>query len=467
MTDDVGHREGHFEAFRAKMEAEGLPREVVTAFGHYYGQLATGFTGKMPDAVIRSLRDENVPDLGTLQRHSGAGLRNLGKLCVIKLNGGLGTSMGLEKAKSLLPVKHGLTFLDITARQVRRLREVSRLPVPLVFMNSFNTHRDTLDALAGFDNDEAGLPMAFLQHKYPKVRRADLAPVNFPQDRRLEWNPPGHGDIYTAMVTSGILKTLLDSGFEYAFISNSDNLGAVFDSAILGYCLDERPPFVMEVARRTVADRKGGHLARHDDGSLVLRELAQCPDDELDAFQDLDRYRFFNTNSLWISLPALQEVFDRFGMLRLDLIVNPKTVDPRDPQSEPVYQLETAMGAAISAFEGAKVVEVPRSRFAPVKTTSDLLAVMSDCYVLTRDHLVVANPDRDLGGIDIRLDDRFYKKIDDFMARIPQGPPSLLRCSSLKVEGDVVFMPSAELEGDVVLRNESSEPMVVDGFVKG
>ncbi len=462
-----GRRQGHFEAFRAKMEAEGLPSEVVTAFGHYYGQLGSGFTGKVPDAQIRSLRDENVPSLATLQSHSGAGLRGLDKLAVIKLNGGLGTSMGLEKAKSLLPVRQGLTFLDITVRQVGRLREISKVPVPLVFMNSFNTHRDTLDALEGFDNAESGLPLAFVQHKYPKVRRSDLAPVEFPEDRRLEWNPPGHGDIYTAMVTSGILSALLEGGYEYAFISNSDNLGAVFDSALLGYCLTERPPFVMEVAKRTAADRKGGHLARHDDGQLVLREVAQCPEDELDAFQDVDRYRFFNTNSLWISLPALQEAFDRFGMLRLDLIVNPKTVDPRDLGSEPVYQLETAMGAAISAFEGAKVVEVPRARFAPVKTTADLMAIMSDCFVLTRDNLVVANPERELGAIDIRLDDRFYKKIDDFMARVPQDPPSLLRCKSLDVTGDVVFMPGAELEGDVVLRNDSPEPMVVDGLVTG
>lgn len=460
-------RGGYFEAFRAKMEAEGLPPEVVTAFGHYYGQLESGFTGKVPDAVIRSLRDENVPSLSVLQRHSGAGLRGLDKLAVIKLNGGLGTSMGLERAKSLLPVKQSLTFLDITVRQVRRLREISRVPVPLVFMNSFNTHRDTLDALAEFDNDESGLPLAFVQHKYPKVRRSDLAPAEFPADRRLEWNPPGHGDIYTAMVTSGILGALLERGYEYAFISNSDNLGAVFDSAMLGFCLTERPPFVMEVARRTAADRKGGHLARHDDGRLLLREVAQCPEDELEAFQDVDRFRFFNTNSLWISLPALQEAFERHGMLRLDLIVNPKTVDPRDPESEPVYQMETAMGAAISAFEGSAVVEVPRSRFAPVKTTADLLAIMSDCYVLTRDHLVVANPDRDLGAIDIRLDDRFYKKIDDFMARMPQGPPSLLRCKSLDVTGDVVFMPGAELSGDVRLCNDSSEPMIVDGPVTG
>ncbi len=465
MTDDGGRSAGHFQAFKAKMEAEGLPPEVVTAFGHYYGQLASGFTGKLPESDIRSLRDANVPGLKQLQPYSGAGLRSLDKLAVIKLNGGLGTSMGLEKAKSLLPVKQGLSFLDITVRQVQRLREISRVPVPLVFMNSFNTHKDTLAALHGFDNHEAGLPLAFVQHKYPKVRRSDLAPAECPEDRHLEWNPPGHGDIYTALVTSGILATLLERGYEYAFISNSDNLGAVFDSALLGYCVTERPPFLMEVARRTGADRKGGHLARRDDGRLVLREVAQCPGEDLDAFQDVDRYRFFNTNSLWISLPALQEAFERHGMLRLDLIVNPKTLDPRDPESEPVYQLETAMGAAISAFEEAKVVRVPRARFAPVKTTADLLAIMSDCYVLTRDSLVVANPDRELGAIDIRLDDAFYKKIDDFTARIPQGPPSLLRCRSLEVEGDVVFMPGAVLEGDVRLANPSAEPLVIDGLV--
>ncbi len=131
------------------------------------------------------------------------------------------------------------------------------------------------------------LPPSFIQHKQPKVAVHDLAPAEWPQDRELEWCPPGHGDLYVALVTSGTLDKMLDAGYEYAFISNADNLGAVLDFSILGYFIEENLPFLMEVANRTTADRKGGHLARLKNGQLVLRELAQCPEDDIDAFQNM------------------------------------------------------------------------------------------------------------------------------------------------------------------------------------
>ena len=100
-----------------------------------------------------------------------------------------------------------------------------------------------------------------------------------------------------------MLDTLLANGYEVAFVSNADNLGAELDPLPLGYFVSERLPFLMEVADRTAADRKGGHLARRkSDGRLALRESAQCPDEDTDAFQDVDRHRYFNTNNLWINL---------------------------------------------------------------------------------------------------------------------------------------------------------------------
>lgn len=42
----------------------------------------------------------------------------LGKLVVIKLNGGLGTSMGCHGPKSVIPVRSDLTFLDLTVQQI-------------------------------------------------------------------------------------------------------------------------------------------------------------------------------------------------------------------------------------------------------------------------------------------------------------------------------------------------------------
>ena len=90
----------------------------------------------------------------------------------------------------------------------------------------------------------------------------------------MEWNPPGHGDIYIALETSGILEKLLQADYRYAFISNIDNLGATLDTEILAYIESHSLPFLLEVTKRTEMDRKGGHLARHKNGHLVLREAA-------------------------------------------------------------------------------------------------------------------------------------------------------------------------------------------------
>ena len=227
----------------------------------------------------------------------------------------------------------------------------------------------------------------------PKIAADDLQPVSWEADPSLEWAPPGHGDLYTALVTSGMLDTLLEHGYRYAFVSNSDNLGAVLDPRILAWVAREELPFAMEVAGRTEADRKGGHIARLEGDGLVLRETAQTPEEDLASLQDVGRHRYVNTNNLWVGLEALRDTLEaRDGVLGLPIIVNHKTVDPSDPDSTPVVQLETAMGAAIGVFEGARALHVPRRRFAPVKTTNDLLALRSDAYVLLDDHRVELAP---------------------------------------------------------------------------
>ena len=299
--------------------------------------------------------------------------------------------MGLTGAKSLLEAKDGLSFLDIIARQVLALRAEHDARLPLVLMDSFSTREDSLAALAAHEDLDVGLPLDFLQNKEPKLRVDDLTPVEWPDDPALEWCPPGHGDLYTALVTSGMLDALLERGFEYAFVANSDNLGAVLDPRILAWLRAEQIPFLMEVTDRTEADRKGGHLAkRREDGRLVLRETAQTPEEDLEALQDISRHRYVNTNNLWVDLRALDAAMrERDGVLGLPMIRNEKTVDPSDKSSPAVYQIETAMGAAIEVFEGARALRVPRTRFAPVKTTDDLLALRSDAYELTDDARVV------------------------------------------------------------------------------
>jgi UTP--glucose-1-phosphate uridylyltransferase len=449
-----------------KMRAEGVAELAARNFEHYYRLLEEGDQGVLPESELEPV--DHVPDAEDLEPGGEAARDALDRTLVLKLNGGLGTSMGMTRAKSLLEAKDGLTFLDVIARQVLHLRERSGARLPLVLMDSFYTRDDSLEALERYPDLKADVPLDFLQGKVPKLTADELAPVDWPDDRDLEWAPPGHGDLYTSLTTSGMLDELLDKGYEYAFVSNADNLGATLDERILGWFARERLPFAMEVADRTEADRKGGHLARRRGGGLVLREIAQTPDDDVDAFQDTSRHRFFNTNTLWVNLRALASLLEeRGGVLGLPMIVNRKTVDPNDDSSPKVIQLETAMGAAIDVFEGAAALRVPRERFAPVKTTNDLLVVRSDAYVLTEDARVVVSPERRLSGLPlVDLDAEHFKLLRDFDARFPEGPPSLVECERLGVMGDVRFGARVVVRGEVTVKQEGDEQLVVaDGAV--
>jgi UTP--glucose-1-phosphate uridylyltransferase len=442
-----------------RMRTEGLPETFIDSFAGYYSQLVKGETGLIPEDEITPA--ESLPDLEKLSSTlADTGEQALHKTVLIKLNGGLGTSMGLAQAKSLLPVREGLSFLDIIARQALHSG------IPLVLMNSFSTQTDALEALEPYTELGKELPTSFLQHKEPKITQSDLSPVSWPANPALEWCPPGHGDIYIALVTSGALERLLDGGYKYAFVSNSDNLGAALSPVILGYMVQNEVPFLMEVADRTEMDKKGGHLARRSDGQLILREAAQCPPEDIEAFQDVSRHRYFNTNTLWFNLRSLKGLMKaRDNKLGLPLIRNSKTVDPRDKTSPPVYQIETAMGAAIAVFEGAQALRVPRTRFAPVKTTNELLAVRSDAFIMTEGYTIIPSPERRLGPLLITLDATFYKLLDDFEARFPHGAPSLIDCSSLEVKGDFKFGKDVVCKGEVRLINESDEQIEIDDGV--
>ena len=449
--------ESRFLPFRQLMLREGLPEIVVDTFRHNYAQLLAGATGLIPETEISPV--DSLPDAEKFgDEFSDVGQQAMGRTAVIKLNGGLGTSMGLERAKSLIRVKQGLSFLDIIARQALIQG------TPLILMNSFATRADTLEVLRGYPElGRRQVAMDFVQHKVPKIDQRNLAPVSWPAAPQLEWAPPGHGDIYTALVTSGMLDTLLTSGYRYAFISNSDNLGAVLDPCLLGYFVNKGMPFLMEVANRTETDRKGGHLALAASGQLMLRESAQCPAQDLGFFQDIRRHRFFNTNNLWLDLQALKHTLEaRHQVLGLSLIRNSKTVDPRDETSTPVYQLETAMGSAISCFDNAGAVRVPRSRFAPVKTTNELMVVGSDAYSLTRDYRIVLN-ERLNGHIPVvELDRRFYRLIDAFEARFNDGIPSLAACTALSISGDIKFGAGVAIHGRVALHNTGANQVEIE-----
>lgn len=444
--------------FRKKMEAAGVSEPAIKAFERNYAQLEHNDSGLIPEGTIQPV--ESLPTLAEIASQFPADPTLLGATAVLKLNGGLGTGMGLERAKSLLPVHDGLTFLDLIVKQLLHFRKTSGREVHFLAMNSFSTSADTLAALAKYP--ELGDPRALelMQNKIPKVDAKTLAPIEWEKDRELEWCPPGHGDLYAVLATGGTLDRLLAEGIQYVFVSNSDNLGATLDLSLLTWFAQTGAPFVMEVTARTASDRKGGHLAMRGD-QFLLRESAQCPESDMDVFQDITKHRFFNTNNLWLRLDRLRDALAASdGSLPLPLIRNLKTVDPRDKKSPEVFQLETAMGAAIECFPDARAVDVPRSRFAPVKTTADLLTLRSDAYDIRPDGTAALVAE--LKGIPPHVElDHNYKMVDQLEAALAGGIPSLKGCRNLKVKGEVLFNADAIFQGDVTVENPTHSPLSV------
>lgn len=433
------------------MRAAGQPEGAIRAFARAYERLAAGEQVLVPSSELEPAGEvPRLEELPTLSAHEND---VLDQVVVIKLNGGLATTMGLRSPKSLLPAREGRSFLDVIAGQTLALRRRHGARLPLVLMDSEATQDATLKALAAHPELGEDLPGDFLQSMIPKLDAETLEPVSWPAAPAREWCPPGHGDVYGALERSGMLATLLERGFRYAMISNADNLGATLDPRIAAHLSTTGMPFLMEVVQGTEADRKGGHIARRrTDGRLILRETAQTPPEDLDSFRDFRRWRYYNTNNLWIDLRALASALRASdGVLELPLIVNRKTVDPRDSSSPPVLQLESAMGAAIGSFEGAGVLLVPRSRFVPVKTTDDLLVLRSDVYSLTEDLRVVVRPEREGRLPLVELDPRYYRLLDEFEERFPAGSPSLLGAERLTVRGEVTFGPGVVVRGAVEL----------------
>ncbi|HEX6151533.1 UTP--glucose-1-phosphate uridylyltransferase [Nocardioides sp.] len=448
---------------REKMAAAGVDEVAIETFAHYYRLLEHGETGLIPESSIEPLTMESLADVEVSDDDAAAAI---GKTAVIKLNGGLATSMGMDRAKSLLCVRRGLSFLDIIARQVLHQRQRYGVDLPLIFMNSFRTSRDTLAALARYgDLPVEGLPLEFLQNKEPKLLVKDLSPVSYPKDPDLEWCPPGHGDLYTALRGTGLLDKLMAAGYQYVFVSNSDNLGATPDARVAGWFARSGAPFAIEAVRRTPSDRKGGHFARRRlDGRIVLRETAQTPQEDREALADLSRHKYCSTNNLWFDLAAMKQALDvRGGILGLPLIRNVKPVDPADPSSPQVIQIETAMGSAIEVFEDARTIEVGRDRFVPVKTTNDLLVLRSDVYEIRDDFVLDQNGDR-IPYVD--LDDTHYRLVGEFDKRFPEGAPSLREATRLTVEGDWTFGRDVRVVGEVELE-ASSAKRVDSGTVLG
>lgn len=442
------------------MVAEGIAPSAISAFESSFNSLVSGNTGIIPESSISAV--PQLVDANSIDSTADATL--LKETVVLKLNGGLGTGMGLDKAKSLLKVKGDDTFLDFTAKQVMKMRKDFGFNVKFMLMNSFSTSADTL---AFFEEKyptlakEEGLEM--IQNKVPKLDATTYEPATCASDPSNEWCPPGHGDLYAALVGSGRLDGLLAEGYKYMFVSNSDNLGATLDLKILTHFATTDAPFMMECCERTENDKKGGHLAiRNSDQQLILRESAMCAKEDESAFQDISKHRFFNTNNLWIRLDKLKEIIDKFGgFIPLPMILNEKTVDPQDDSSQKVIQLETAMGAAIECFQGASAIVVPRNRFAPVKKCNDLMLLRSDAYVINDDFIPILNPQCGGSAPILDLDSKKYKLVGKLEEATVGGIPSLVNCKRLSIKGLVRMSKKTSFVGDIKITNNSDESKLI------
>jgi len=350
--------------------------------------------------------------------------------------------MGCVGPKSAIEVRDGMSFLDLTVRQIEHLNKMSGAKVPLLLMNSFNTAEETYRMIQKFANHNIEIKN-FNQSRFPRIKKDTFMPIPDSYNSDISsWYPPGHGDLFESLSNSGILDEMIAEGKEYLFISNIDNLGAIVDTTILRHVIESGAEFVMEVTNKTKADVKGGTLIDYN-GQIRLLEIAQVPNEHVEDFKSIRKFKIFNTNNLWVSIKAIKRLVEAKA-LSLEIIVNNKTLN-----GEAIIQLETAVGAAIKHFEGAHGINVPRSRFLPVKSTSDLFLVTSDLYSQHQGVLSM-NPKRMFKTVPVvKLGDHF-KKVNDFLSRF-RSPPHILDLDHLTVTGDVTFGKDVTLKGTVII----------------
>ncbi|XP_003740715.1 UTP--glucose-1-phosphate uridylyltransferase [Galendromus occidentalis] len=419
-------------------------------FERLYGRFMSDSTSTIAWDRIEPLPATAIKEYKTLPEPADAKLKEmLSKLVVVKLNGGLGTSMGCQGPKSAIPVRNDLTFLDLTVQQIEYLNKTYDCEVPLVLMNSFNTDEDTNKILRKYKGFKVQI-FTFLQSRYPRINKETLMPIttSLMNPGVEDFYPPGHGDFYESFVNSGLAEHFLKEKREYVFISNIDNLGATVDLNILNCLLHptegEKPEFVMEVTEKTRADVKGGTLIGYEK-RLRLLEIAQVPLDHVDEFKSVKKFKIFNTNNLWIRLDRIKQAVETHA-LSMEIIINHKHLD----DGTNIVQLETAAGSAIKDFSNSFGINVPRSRFLPVKKTSDLMLAMSNLYAMRNGSLQMS-PLRAFPTVPlIKLGDGHFAKVREFLKRFA-SIPDILELDHLTVSGDVTFGKGVVLRGTVIV----------------
>ncbi len=436
--------ESSLDLIRKKMRDKDISESYIENFVAQVRKVAQSMDTTVDMRSVRSPQSDllleppdNVEDLKELEQ---AGLNLLANVAVIKLNGGRSTTMGGNTPKGILTAKDGYSYLEIICNQIKFLRHETGCDIPLALMNSFFTHEPTLSLLSkiGFE------ATTFVQNQVPRLLVDDFTPLAL--GNHEDWAPPGHGDVYESLLDSGVIQGLLRRGIKWAFISNLDNLAAFLDPWIVGLIARDKIDFLLEVTPRTVEDSKGGILVAKD-GAIKLVEIAQVSDDDKPLFMNIQDFRVFNTNNVWIDLEKTNQLL-LSNQLELPIIQNKKVIEGHS-----VVQLETAMGAAIGSFERARGLIVGRDRFFPTKRVEDLFVLQSDACVLDSSFRLLRNPKRPCSLSNrpmVRFDNSFLDSPLEFSRRFEDpASVSLARAEYLNVSGDVYFERNVKIEGSV------------------
>lgn len=428
--------------FKATLEPLGLSNVAQSEFLHLFSLFKKSRNHTIEWVAMRSPDPSRLVSYEALTVPDEAETAEaLARLAVCKLNGGLGTSMGCSGPKSSIAVKNGKSFLDLILLQLEHIGKTTNVNIPLLLMNSFHTHREALELLEG---RKTSFPIhCFQQNRFLRIDKDTDQPLDPNLLGEDAWYPPGHGDIYSCLKEQGLIDRLLVEEKEILFVSNVDNLGAVSDPTIAHYMYKNDIPFIMEMTPKTAADTKGGTLYEDLEGKLHLMELAQVPQEHVDEFCSMRKFTVFNTNNIWIHLRHLKKRMEQ-GPMELNLIVNEKQVVGR-----PVIQLETAIGAGLENFDGAKGLVVGRERFLPVKNTSDLLLIQSGLFVFENGRMI-RNPTHNQKTLPLVDWKAPFTDLEEFQKRVPVIP-DIQELETLEMEGDVTFEGEISLKGHVTL----------------
>jgi len=420
--------------------------ERVEGFCSLYDRFLKNRTNVVDWDLIKNSAPEYTIPYSSLLKPTNESIKELAnKLVVIKLNGGLGTSMGCKGPKSCIQVREHQTFLDLTVLQIRSLNQINGSKIPLVLMNSFNTHADTINLVRKYQDVEVKIE-SFNQSQFPRISADSLLPLLTNHiGLHHQWYPPGHGDIYQSLKNSGLLDKFIEEGKEWIFISNIDNLGATVDFNILAHAVKEKKDFLMEVTYKTRADIKGGTLIQYGETPLKLLEIAQVPKNHVPDFTSIKKFKVFNTNNLWVNLKSLRDLLESPNALNdLDIICNPKT-----EQGQRIIQLETAAGAAIGSFKHPQAINVPRRRFLPVKSTSDLFVLQSDLFTMDKGAFKMSPLRPFLNPPMVKLGS-YFKDVSEYMKRLG-GNTNIIDLDQLTISGDVFIGRGVVLKGTVII----------------